>query len=243
MDASIRRVRHRRPDGCGIIPLPCRTGLPSMRPVALEAACSPTGPSPPRCKMQRAEQNAARIDPGSPLDLSLRQDSVCRMRGFGWRRKSSFPPFFGWFSAGARSEPQPAPGIRRRRSRLWHGRCFSNGDEEFRSSSDTRSVHQGWGLRLLRACGRLAPDPHSHGRTLLPGRRPQPYGFLGLGLRARWHRKGAFGRPKPGGDLTRAGVLRYFCGLAAWRPDRASGSGRRTAPCASVASIGRAPHS
>jgi hypothetical protein len=27
---------------------------------------------------------------------------------------------------------------------------------------------------FIRACGRLAPDPHSHGRTLLPGRRPQP---------------------------------------------------------------------
>ena len=26
---------------------------------------------------------------------------------------------------------------------------------------------------LFRACGRLAPDPHSHGRTHLPGRRPR----------------------------------------------------------------------
>lgn len=36
---------------------------------------------------------------------------------------------------------------------------------------------------LFRACGRLAPDPHSHGRMLLPGRRPRLY-FLALPRRA-----------------------------------------------------------
>lgn len=76
---------------------------------------------------------------------------------------------------------------------------------------------------MVRRCGRLAPDPHRFGRTLLPGRRP----------RARGGARHAPGDGSAG--LTTPRPVRYFCGL----PRPAS-----PRPCrASVASIGRAPHS
>ena len=54
MDASIRRVRHRGPNGCGIIPLPRGTALPTTR------TPFPRGRVPPCGTLAAALQNAAR---------------------------------------------------------------------------------------------------------------------------------------------------------------------------------------
>jgi len=72
-----------------------------------------------------------------------------------------------------------------------------------------------WGLGLVRACGRLAPDTHSHGRMLLPVRGPT---FFLSGPTPAGVLPGPAGPPPPprGGrrPLTMPGVLRYFSGFA-----------------------------
>ena len=58
----------------------------------------------------------------------------------------------------------------------WHGRCTSFRDV---GRPHRPAPHfQGGASDFLRACGRLAPDPHSHGRMLLPG--PRPHFFMRL---------------------------------------------------------------
>ena len=60
--------------------------------------------------------------------------------------------------------------------RLWYATCILPvpGGEEFRSSKPNHPFPcEGGVFDLIRACGRLAPDPHSHGRMLLPDRRPR----------------------------------------------------------------------
>jgi len=58
----------------------------------------------------------------------------------------------------------------------WHARCNLRRDVG-RPHRPTPHF-QGGASDFLRACGRLAPDPHSHGRMLLPGPRPHFFCFV-----------------------------------------------------------------
>jgi hypothetical protein len=82
---------------------------------------------------------------------------------------------------------------------------FSAGIEAFRSSIPNHLFSlEGGVFDLIRACGRLAPDPHSHGRTHLPDRRPRlstssppARPFIGPSSEFRRSRPPAFRQPTP----------------------------------------------
>ena len=103
-------------------------------------------------------------------------------------------------------------------------------DLRCKESGPRNTPHAKWGLRLFRACGRRAPDPHSPRQASVGSEAP-------LFLCAA---RGSVRRPripvKTRRPLTTGAQFAYFSGLGGLRPLG------RVAP-ASVASIGRAPHS
>ena len=193
-------------------------------------------------KCGAAEADAAR--------RSQRATTACRGgRGPNRRGALTFFPTTTRFqpSFGPRSGPKhrglPATG------RVWHASCTALLSAGNSGPRQTPGPYTKAGVSdFIRACGRLAPDPHAHGRTLLSGRRPQPYVLPGRGHACPTGRAkpaaGAFSGAESGPRLD-------------WRPGAAlllridrqrigpvvRGRGRSGSPFASVASIGRAPHS